>query len=65
VEPHTEGELKSVQEKAFRLMAVDALAEEAVGSASARAELRAWAAAAADAGLASYIQKKLDDLPPL
>jgi hypothetical protein len=65
VEPHTEAEHKSVQEKALRLMAVDALAEEAVTSERARAELRAWASATPDASLARTIQKKLDGLPPL
>lgn len=65
VAPHTEAEMKSVQERAYRLMAVDALAEQAVKSAPARQELLDWLNRATEPSLRDYIQKKISDLPPL
>lgn len=64
-DPHTEAEMKSMQEKAFRLMAIDALAEQAIQSPEARQELMGWLREATDPSIRKTIQAKLDELPPL
>ncbi len=62
-EPHSMEELNNTRSKAFSIMAVDALADQAAKNAEAREELARWESEAKDSTIRSYIQKKLKDLP--
>jgi hypothetical protein len=61
--PHTMEEVKSMQEKAFVYMAVDALAEQAETNPKAVEELERWAAEARNPEVRAYILQKLKELP--
>jgi len=61
--PHnSEGEVKAVQEKAQKLMAIDALAEQASTDAAAKDELGQWARELPDRYLRDYADKKWKSL---
>ncbi len=61
--PHTVDEVKSMQEKAFIYMAIDALAEQAESNPKAAEELERWAAEVRNPDIREYILKKLKELP--
>lgn len=61
--PHTVDEAKSMQEKAFIYMAIDALAEQAESNPKAVEELERWAAEVRNPDIRDYILEKLKELP--